>query len=502
MLKSISQKDAIVLYWELPKNYESIKEYAVLCGGKVVGTTQKSHLEIGGLLADTAYTYSLVAKLNDGSEMILEEITAKTEPIKKIIDITAAPYFAVGDGVTLNTKKIQQAINDCKENECVYIPAGDFMTGSLFLHSDMELYLEKGAVIHGTQNIEDYSPKIKSRFEGYEMMTYAGLINIGELDRQKGYNCKNVRICGEGTIRGGGRPLMDNVIALESVLMKDYIVSLGDSITEHEAKFTVPARVRPRLINMSCAQNVVMWGVNAEYGPSWNIHMIYCDNIVTYKTVIRSENVNNGDGWDPDSSTNCTLFAAEFFTGDDAVAIKSGKNPEGNIINIPCEHIRVFDCISHYGHGLTIGSEMSGGVSDVKVWNCDMGNSLYGFEIKGTKKRGGYVRDVHVKNCKLCRILLHSVPYNDDGEAGPTAPIFENCSFENMHLTAKMMNIYNGNKIEYCNAITIEGFDVPGHFVKNVKFKNIVVDNGEDSHRQFFAMQRCEGICFENICCK
>ena len=133
MLSSISQKDAVVLYWELPENYESIKEYAVVCDGKVIGTTEKSHLEIGGLLADTTYSYSLVAKLKDGSEEVLGEISPKTEKEKKMIDITAAPYFAVGDGVTLNTKKIQQAIDDCKAGECVYIPAGDFMTGSLFL---------------------------------------------------------------------------------------------------------------------------------------------------------------------------------------------------------------------------------------------------------------------------------------------------------------------------------------------------------------------------------
>lgn len=502
MLEFISKNDAITVYWELPENYENAKSYEVQLNGKVVGETLKSHFEMGSLLANTEYKIAVTLKGKDGSDTFIGEVLAKTEPNKKIIDITKAPYFAVGDGKTLNTKKIQQAINDCKEGECVYVPAGDFMTGSLFLHSDMELYIEKDGIIHGTEKVEDYAPKIKSRFEGTEMMTYAGLINIGELDRSKGYTCKNVRICGEGSIRGGGRPLMDNVIALETVLMKDYIDSIRDTITEREATFTVPARVRPRLINMSCAQNVVMWGVNAEYGPSWNIHMIYCDNVVTYKTVIRSENVNNGDGWDPDSSTNCTLFAAEFFTGDDAVAIKSGKNPEGNVINIPSEHIRVFDCISHYGHGLTIGSEMSGGISDVKVWNCDMGNSLYGFEIKGTKKRGGYVRDVHVKNCNLCRILLHSVPYNDDGIAGPTIPIFENCTFENMHLTAKIMNIYKNNEIQYCNAITVEGFDHPDHFVKNVKFKNIVVDNGENSHIQYFAMQRCEGISFENICCK
>lgn len=105
------------------------------------------------------------------------------------------------------------------------------------------------------------------------------------------------------------------------------------------------------------------------------------------------------DGWDPDSSTNCTLFASEFHTGDDAVAIKSGKNPEGNEIGRPCAHIKVFDCRIGYGHGICIGSEMSGGVEDVQIWDCDFANSLYGIEIKATPKRGGYVRGVTVRDC-------------------------------------------------------------------------------------------------------
>lgn len=99
---------------------------------------------------------------------------------------------------------------------------------------------------------------------------------------------------------------------------------------------------------------------------------------------------------------------------DDSIAIKSGKNPEGNIINRPCEHIRIFDCVSVFGHGIAIGSEMSGGVRDVKIWDCDLANTRYGVEIKGTKKRGSFVRDIHVENCTVSRVLFHAVGYNDD----------------------------------------------------------------------------------------
>lgn len=487
----LSGTDYIVLYWDLPENYKKGDKFEICCGGKKVGETEKCHLKIENLESGKEYDFSV-------SE--IGEIKAKTELPKKRIDISKPPYNAVGDGKTLNTKAIQKAIDDCGFGECVYIPEGDFMTGSLFLHSDMELYLEKGAVVHGTTAVKDYEPKIKSRFEGIEMMCYAALLNVGELDREKGVTCKNVKITGEGTVWGGGSELSQNVIDVEMVLMKDEMEALGDKIKECETAWTIPGRARPRLINISCAQNVEISGIKIAYGPSWNVHMIYSDNVVTYDCTIESKGVHNGDGWDPDSSANCTIFGCEFYTGDDSVAIKSGKNPEGNIINRPCEHIRVFDCISHMGHGITIGSEMSGGINDVKIWNCDVNNSMFGIEIKGTKKRGGYVKNVSVRNCSVGRLIFHSVGYNDDGVGAPTPPEFADCIFED--ITVSAIKQENDGSITPCEAIEVAGFDEPGYFVKNVKFKNIYLDNGNSTQRQTIYLQCCEGVSFENICAR
>lgn len=497
MIKSIIFSTKIILYWDLPDNFVEGNKYIVSVNGALYAETEKCHIEVDQLLPETDYVFKV--EMTGVNADIVGDITCTTEKEKERIDISKPPYNAIGDGVTLNTDKIQAAINNCGKNQCVYIPRGDFMTGSLFLHSDMELYIEKGGILHGTADVKDYEPKIKSRFEGHEMMCYAGLINIGVLDRDNEYNCKNVRITGKGFVCGGGRTLAQNVVDIETVLMKEYIESLGSKIEECETSYTIQGRVRPRLINISCAQGITITGISIENGASWNVHMIYSDDIVTCGCVFRSQRVWNGDGWDPDSSTNCTLFGSEFYTGDDAVAIKSGKNPEGNIINKPCEHIRVFDCISHYGHGITIGSEMSGGVRDVRIWNCDMGTSVYGVEIKGTKKRGGFVKDIHVSFTKVCRILMHSVKYNDDGEGAPVPPVFEDCTFENMIITAKLRN--KENEDVYCEAIELSGFDVPGHFIKNVKFKNIKIDNGQDSRKQSIYLQCCEGISFENISC-
>ena len=498
-MQNVAYSDKLVVYWDLPDSYVPGDNYIISLDGNEVGRTEKCHFHLTGLTPDTEYTVSVSHVSESGDKGSLGTLKCSTEKVRKRIDVTKPPYSALGDGKTMNTDALQRAINDCAPGECVYVPAGDYMTGSLFLHSDMELYLERGAIIHGTQDYRDYEPKIKSRFEGIEMMCYAALINVGTLDRDAGYTCRNVRIVGEGTVRGGGLELAKNVIAREQVLLADYIKSLGDKVKECENSMTIPGRPRPRLINMSCADGVVISGISIEHGASWNVHMIYSNNVVTHNCTFRSQGVWNGDGWDPDSSTNCTIFASEFFTGDDAVAIKSGKNPEGNVIARPCEHIRVFDCISHFGHGLTIGSEMSGGVSDVRIWNCDMNNSFYGVEIKGTKKRGGYVRDVKVSYCSLARVLMHSVGYNDDGEGAPTVPVFENCSFENLKLSA--LQYGKDEKHVPCEAINLAGFDNSEHALRGVKFKNIVIDSSE-SRVHTFLVSCCEGLCLENITVK
>ena len=322
----------------------------------------------------------------------------RTPKRKRRIDITQAPYLAKGDGKALNTAAIQQAIEDCKE--VVYVPAGTFLTGALTLHDHMELYLEEGAVLQGSSNPEDYLPRIPSRFEGTERECYQSLLNLGVMDHRAGCTSEDVLIRGKGTISGGGRLLAERMMAAERERLKEYIHSLGDKVLECENANTIPGRARGRPIQICNAKNVRITGLTLQNGPGWNVHMIYSEQIVTDHCIFRSEDIWNGDGWDPDSSSGCTIFACTFYTGDDSVAIKSGKNPEGNEIGRPCSHIRIFDCICAYGHGITMGSEMSGGIEDVVIWDCDLGNSLYGLEIKGTKKRGALCLR-YLKNASL-----------------------------------------------------------------------------------------------------
>lgn len=498
-LEHFETADSVTVFWEKPKELPENYIYRVFLDGEERASGVKTHATITELRPLTTYHIEVgVFEVADPAEGdaagklwgSLGALDITTESVREIIDITKEPYRAVGDGITMNTEAIQQAIDDCGKMQKVYIPAGVFMTGALRLHSDMELYLEEGAVLKGTEDLKDYQPKIKSRFEGIEMECYSSLINIGELDHTAGYVCTNVVIQGKGTIESGGKALAKNVVRFERERLKDYIVSLGDEILTYENNDTIPARARPRLVNISNAQNVRMTGVSFKNGASWNVHMVYSDQIITNGCAFYSEDVWNGDGWDPDSSTNCTIFDCEFHTGDDAIAIKSGKNPEGNIINRPCEHIRIFDCTSGMGHGITIGSEMSGGISDVRIWDCDMERSMNGVEIKGTRKRGGYVRDIHVRDCTAARILIHSVGYNDDGIGAKEPPVFEKCTFE--HMDIKGIYLEKDGSMQPCKAVELYGFEEEGHSLRDIHFKDVRL--GGD-----ISMKYCRNVTFEMV---
>ena len=488
--------DAITLYWENPDSIHKNSFYRIFMNGKTVAETQKTHFTFDGLTPDTDYDF-MMCLVSEAPTEFCAGFTLRTSAVKRPLDVSKAPYLARGDGRTLNTAVLQKAIDDCGPNETVYLPAGVFLTGALRLHSDMELYLAAGAVLQGTVAPADYLPRIPSRFEGTEMLCYSSLLNLGALDHNDGYNCKNVLIHGKGTLASGGKTLAMAVIASEQARMKDEPAQMQAPVNACEKPETIPGRVRPRLINISNCQNIRISGLSLENGASWNVHMIYSDHIVTDHCTFRSEGVWNGDGWDPDSSTNCTLFASKFFTGDDAVAVKSGKNPEGNVIGRPCKHIRIFDCVSAFGHGICLGSEMSGGIEDVRIWDCDLLMSEFGIELKATAKRGGYIRDVHVRNCRLARVLIHSVAYNDDGVGAGALPVFEDCRFENLHLGGEYLD--GSRQWHPCDGIVLCGFDKAGHAVQNVTFKNIRMAGRIPGRPQNISLQHCKNICLENV---
>ncbi len=493
MINSIITHSDIMVWWDFFDKKEDKESYFVYLNGEEILTTDKTHFTLRDVKEknSTVEIYS-----GEGKKNLFFKKDFVLEDAPKIIDVTKPPYNAVGDGKALNTKALQAAIDDCGVGECVYIPEGVFITGALRLHSNMELFVSENAEIRGSASPEDYLPKIWSRFEGMEMECYSSLINIGDIngDRDK-TAAENILIHGGGKIFGGGRPLALAVLDAERARLE------ADPSFEYDPECennnTIPGRPRPKLINISRAKNVVLENLDVGHGSCWNVHMIYSKNIVTANCRFHSFDVWNGDGWDPDSSDGCTLFGSDFYTGDDCVAIKSGKNPEGNEIDIPSKNIRVFDCRASFGHSFAVGSEMSGGVENVYIWDCDFAKTIYGLEIKGTKKRGGYVKNVFMKNCRVPRIMMHSVKYNDDGIAAPTVPFFGDCRFEDITITAESC-AERCEELSPCTAIELRGFD-DEHKVENVVFENITIDNERSAIEQTISLETLKNVSFINL---
>ncbi|HEX7905279.1 MAG TPA: glycoside hydrolase family 28 protein [Chitinophagaceae bacterium] len=432
---------SVVLLWDKQYAKEAVV-YELLLNGKLYGTTTKTNYTITGLKSAVAYKVSL--RLKHAKQTAMFELKFKTAAKGKVYNIL--DFGAKADSTFINTKQIQKAIDACTAGGTVNIPKGTFISGALFLKSNMTLHIAQGATLQGSTDTTDYLPLVKNRFEGWEMETYASLINAGTLNRDGSYNVKNLRITGGGTIKGGGKKL------------------------ELACKAARGIRSRGRLVLLMNCQNVSIDNLTLTEPPCWTLHYVYSNNISCHGLSIKTHGIHNGDGIDPDSSTDSYIFNCIFDTGDDCIAIKSGKNPEGYYIGKPTTNVRITDCDFKRGHGISIGSEMSGGVSGVLVQDCKAGALLHGMQIKGTKDRGGYVKNVTVDNCQLLKITIFSaVNYNNDGEAAPVLPTFENFVFKNIDLSQP--NVKEP-------VININGFNHPAHKLRNVSFVNIILPEG------------------------
>lgn len=450
----------LTILWDKPLVYKDVIKYHIYLNNKMVGTSTRTNFRIKNLKPQKKYAVYIIAEKNNGSlsgkSNILKVRTRKKSNIFNILD-----FGAIGDGKTLNTKAIQNAIDACSSGGTVYIPSDTFLSGPLFLKSNLTLYVAKGGVLQGSSEYNVYYPLLKTRFEGWEVMSFASLLNAGKLDNKGPANVKNLSIRGEGTIQGGGGQMGREMRAKEGL------------------------RSRARLICLMNCENVDIQGLHIDNPPSWCIHYTYCKNVVLHDLTITST-ADNGDGIDPDSSIDSYIFNCWFSTGDDCIAIKSGKNPEGNIIDKPTLNVRITDCVFEKGHSLAIGSEIAGGVRNVLVMDCKIGNLDNGFRIKTNKFRGGFIEDVTVRDCDLLKILV-TTRYNpnNDGEAAKEITEVRNINFLNLNLTQA-----NVNK----PVIEILGFDAPEYYFQNLNFTDIKLpENGKIS------MKYSKKVNFKNV---
>lgn len=286
-------------------------------------------------------------------------------------------YGAVSDGKTVCTKAIQRAIDICDKNSTVYIPEGTFISGALFLKSDMTLFLEEGAKLKGSDDINDF-PLIGCPYEGLDQLCYASLICTD------GAPHKNITIDGRGVIDANG------------------VVLFNAEMGESRGK-------RGRAVCIRNTQNVTIRNVTIRQSPAWCLHLIYCQNVLIDSIEVHTKydetgskyDIFNCDGIDIDSSQKVYIVNSLISSQDDCIAIKSGRNEEGRRVGIPSEDVTIENCTFTSGFGVAMGSEMSGGVRDVFVRNCTFKNTHSIASIKAIRGRGAYIKNIHYENCSL-----------------------------------------------------------------------------------------------------
>jgi polygalacturonase len=363
---------------------------------------------------------------------------------KRDFDITK--HGAVGDGVKDCSEAIQKAIAACSKagGGRVLVPAGNFLTGPIHLKSKVNLHLSEGATLRFIADPSRYLPAVYTRWEGVEGMNYSPFIYAFEQ--------KDVAVTGAGTLDGqanaenwwwwngspfyGGSREKPNQMAARSRLFK-----MGDSDAPvKDRTIGEGGYLRPNFVQFYRCQNVLIEGVTVKNSPMWQIHPVLCTNVIVRGVSMVSHGPNN-DGCNPESSRDVLIENCFFDTGDDCIAIKSGRNRDGRRVGVPSENIIIRNCRMKNGHGgVTIGSEASGGVRNVFAENCQMDSPELdrALRLKTNSVRGGFIENIFMRNVTVGQVADAVLSINllyEEGDAGAFPPTIRN--IEMINVTSK-----------------------------------------------------------------
>lgn len=343
--------------------------------------------------------------------------------------VSVADFGGTGDGYTLNTAAFADAIAalTAKGGGRVVVPEGVWYTGPIVLKDNIELHLEQNAVIVFSSDKSLY-PLVETTFEGLNTLRCQSPLSARGV--------KNVAVTGRGVIDGNGdawRAVKQDKVNPRQ--WKDLVKSGG--ILSDDGKTWYPSEsykfgatsgadqnvstwaktradfermhdfLRPVMVAIHHCENVLLEGVTFQNSPCWNIHPAMCTNLIVNDITVRCPDyAQNSDGIDIESCRNVVLTDSRFDVGDDGICIKSGKDQAGRDRGIPCENILVDNCIVFHGHGgFVVGSEMSGGVRNVKVSNCVFSGTDVGLRFKSARGRGGVVENIWIEDIAMNNIL-------------------------------------------------------------------------------------------------
>ncbi len=457
------------------------------------------------------------------------EMPQVIEPQIPLNSVSITDFGAVGDGIVLNTGAFRKAIEavSSKGGGTVVIPRGMWLTGPIILKSNIRLHADEGALILFSPDKSLY-PLIETSFEGYNTVRCLSPIY--------GRDLENIAFTGGGVWDGSGdawRPVKRDKLPppqwKETVKSGGVVSEDGNTWYPSEAymqaqemsEMNVPVFrgrieeyesirdfLRPVMVSLVGCRKIMIDGPVFQNSPAWCLHPLMCEDMTVRNITVKNPWYSqNGDGIDIESCRNVLLYDSNFDVGDDAICIKSGKNKDGRERGIPTENLVIRNCIVYHGHGgVTIGSEMSGGVRNVSAAGCTFMGTDVGIRFKSNRGRGGVVENIWFSDILMTDIPTQAVSFNlyygglsvseqlargdstvtSEGDIPPVTeetPHFRNISMKNIICRGAQQALYLQGLPELnLENVTMENIDMSAENgltcidSKNITFKNLRLD--------------------------
>lgn len=492
---------------------------------KILSVSAAALLLSAGMLATGCSSYEF-GYLYEDLPFDMPQVHRPDIPDHRVI---LTDFGAVGDGVTLNSEAFRKAIDSLSAmgGGHLVVPEGIWLTGPVTLKDNIDLHVTPDAIIRFSSDRELY-PIVETVFEGLDTRRCISPVNA--------VGVKNVSITGGGTIDGSGddwRQVKKSKMAPsqwkellasggftnakgdvwypDSTSFRGSVVSDAFNVPQgmetEEDWESVKTYLRPVMISFMECENVLLEDVLFQNSPCWNIHPLMCRNVIISNVTVRNPWYSqNGDGLDIDSCEDVLVVNSSFDVGDDAICIKSGKDEDGRRRARPCRNLIVDNCVVFHGHGgFVVGSEMSGGVSNISVTNCRFLGTDVGLRFKSCRGRGGVVENVHIDGVTMMDIpaepLLFDLHYGGksaleaaedevaalyDIEPVPvdeTTPEFRDIHISNIVCSGAARAMYfngipekniSGITVENCLIVSEKGADIrysDGVLLKNVDIR-------------------------------
>ncbi len=419
---------------------------------------------------------------------LLQEIRPPAFPDRDF-DITG--HGAKPDGKTDCTSAFRQAIEQAARagGGRVVVPPGVFLTGAIHLRSNVNLHVRPEAVVRFSRDRRRY-PRVLTRFEGMECMNYSPFIYaLGQ---------QNIAVTGEGTLDGQadcehwwpwkgkagcgwskGEPSQQKA--------RDALVALIERDVPVEKRiFGEGGYLRPMFIQPYRSTNILIDGITVTNSPMYEIHPVLCRNVTVRNVKVVSHGPNN-DGCDPESCSGVLIDNCLFDTGDDCIAIKSGRNGDGRRLHTPSENIVIQGCTMKDGHGgVTLGSECSGGIRNVFAQDCQMDSPHLDrvLRIKTNAVRGGVIENVYLRNVDAGQVAAAAIEidfFYEEGEAGRFSPVVRHIEVD--HLRCRQSR----------NALSLRGFQHAP--IQGVSLRNCTFDHTEKPN----VIENVQGLSLEEV---